>query len=82
MKTLFIALLILVSLTIKLAYDKKQYTDYMEDDLQRRAFIVYSRTFQGCMVGAEFADMNYDFIRTYSYCRTLAFDEKDRYLVK
>lgn len=82
MKKLLVLLLIWLGFTIDLAYFKYKSIDYMEGDLQRRAYLVYARTFNGCMIGASFADNDYDFVHTYSYCRTLAFDEKDRYLGK
>lgn len=82
MKKLLALLLIWLGLTFKLGYDNLKLEEWKEDDLNRRAFLVYSRTLSGCMIGSEFTNANYNFTRTYGYCVFKAYEEKDRYLAK
>lgn len=69
-------------MTFKLGYDNLKLEEWKEDDLNRRAFLVYNRTLVGCMAGAEFTNMNYNFLKTYGYCMAKGYEEKDAYLNK
>lgn len=82
MKTKYLAGLlgIWVAATFWVSFDDLKLKNEAKDELERRAFLVYSRIFAGCMLGADYTNANYPFLKTYAWCRELAYHEKDIYL--
>ena len=79
-KLLFGLTIIWLALTINLAVRNHLFQLDAEDQLQRRAFIVYSKTLTGCIIGSLNITPNYPFEPMYGFCRNLAFSEKAYYL--
>lgn len=76
MKKLLVLLIIWLGLTLYLSYDILQFKQFKEDNLGWRAFLVYSNTLSGCMMGVGYSNPNYNFVNMYSLCLELAYKEK------
>lgn len=74
MKILLVLLLIWCSFTILLGLDNVHLQEAAEDNLQRRAFIVYYHTFAGCLFGST------DWVANYPKCSEFAYEQKKAYL--
>ncbi len=79
-KALLTLLIIRCALTVNLAIGNHMFLMDSEDQLQRRAFLVFSRTLSGCMMGAFYANEKFSFTLTYEQCKDLAFREKAAYI--
>lgn len=79
-KLLFTLTIVWCALTINLAISNYLYIEDAEFQADRRAFLVYSRTLSGCMVGAYYGNSNYDFTPMYIRCLNLAQGEKAAYI--
>jgi hypothetical protein len=82
MKKLLGLLIIWLSLTLYLSYDSLMFKRFKEENVEWRAFLVYNSSLAGCMTGAGFADINYNFVSLYTQCLKFAYNEKDIYLLK
>lgn len=79
MKKLFILLVIWLCCTIMLALNNLNYQEISKLEYGRRLLLVYSYTLYGCMIGAEKANTNYNFVNMYEFCKELGFKNKDFY---
>lgn len=80
MKLLFTLIIIWLAVTLQLAISTHLYQEDAEAELDRRAFLVYSRTLSGCMIGAYYSNYKFNFTSIYTQCRNLAYREKAAYI--
>lgn len=81
MKKLLTLLIIWLGLTFWLACDSLKFKQFKEDNMEWRAFLVYTYTFAGCESGITYniqRDMTPS-LNNYEFCKELSFKTKSIY---